>query len=167
MSFVNFTPISGSRNEQPLCYLLEIDEAHILLDCGWSDMFNVDDIQLMLKLAPRIDCLLLSHADLDHLGALPFLLKNGLNCPIYSSIPTHNMGALAVLDAYISRSDSESFSLFNNHDIDSAFDQIHQLRYSQHVILSGRASGITITAHRAGHSIVLLFNKGRFDMENC
>lgn len=36
-SYIKFTPISGARNEDPLCYLLELDDAKILLDCGWND----------------------------------------------------------------------------------------------------------------------------------
>ncbi len=37
-SYIKFTPISGARNEEPLCYLLELDDAKILLDCGLSDV---------------------------------------------------------------------------------------------------------------------------------
>ncbi len=39
-SLVKLTPLCGARNEQPLCYLLEIDEACILLDCGWDETFD-------------------------------------------------------------------------------------------------------------------------------
>lgn len=34
-SYVKFTPLTGAKNKDPLCYLLEIDEAKILLDAGW------------------------------------------------------------------------------------------------------------------------------------
>jgi hypothetical protein len=33
----------------PPCYLLEIDEAKILLDCGWNDHFNVEDLQALAR----------------------------------------------------------------------------------------------------------------------
>ena len=48
-SYIKFTPISGAKNENPLCYLLEIDEVKILLDCGWSDTFNTDDLVNLKK----------------------------------------------------------------------------------------------------------------------
>lgn len=48
-SYIKFTPISGAKNEDPLCYLLEIDEVKILLDCGWSDSFQLDDLVNLKK----------------------------------------------------------------------------------------------------------------------
>lgn len=48
-SYIKFTPISGAKNEDPLCYLLEIDEAKILLDCGWSDSFDEQDLVNLKK----------------------------------------------------------------------------------------------------------------------
>lgn len=48
-SYIKFTPISGAKNEDALCYLLEIDEVKILLDCGWSDNFDVDDLVNLKK----------------------------------------------------------------------------------------------------------------------
>jgi cleavage and polyadenylation specificity factor subunit 2 len=58
------------------------------------------------------------------------------------------MGSLAVQEAMMSN--NEEFMLFDQKDIDNAFDRVTQLRYSQHILLE---KGITITAHRAGHSI--------------
>src|SRR5690349_5184247 len=31
-----FTPLFGEDVREPCCYLLEIDECRILLDCGWD-----------------------------------------------------------------------------------------------------------------------------------
>lgn len=47
-SLIKFTPLSGSKNEHALAYLLEIDNAKILLDCGWNTSFNVNDIHLKI-----------------------------------------------------------------------------------------------------------------------
>jgi cleavage and polyadenylation specificity factor subunit 2 len=41
-SIIKFTPISGAKSEDPSCYLLEIDDFCILLDCGWDDSFDVN-----------------------------------------------------------------------------------------------------------------------------
>lgn len=40
-SVIKFTPLSGAKNEGPLCYLLQIDDFHILLDCGWDENFSI------------------------------------------------------------------------------------------------------------------------------
>ncbi|KAI8811111.1 hypothetical protein BJ742DRAFT_798252 [Cladochytrium replicatum] len=57
-SSVHFTPFAGARDEDsPLCYLLEIDEAKILLDCGWTDKSNPDTIAALKRIAKQIDAL--------------------------------------------------------------------------------------------------------------
>ena len=40
MASVAFTPLYGVHSSDPYCYLVEIDEARILLDCGWNDAFD-------------------------------------------------------------------------------------------------------------------------------
>lgn len=43
-SFVKFTPLIGAQDSsQTVSYLLEIDSAKILLDCGW----NFDNLEAM------------------------------------------------------------------------------------------------------------------------
>ena len=37
---IKFTALSGVDERTPLCYLLQIDEAHILLDCGWDEALD-------------------------------------------------------------------------------------------------------------------------------
>ena len=39
-SIIQFTPFSGVRDEEPYCYMLDIDGFRILLDCGWYDTFD-------------------------------------------------------------------------------------------------------------------------------
>lgn len=73
--------------------------------------------------------------------------------PVYATIPVHNMGSVALIEALHAKTHSQDFKLFNMHSIDAAFDKIHQLRFLQPVALGGRAAGITITAHAAGHTV--------------
>lgn len=42
---IRFTPLSGALSEGPLCYLLELDGFTFLLDCGWSEGFDVADLE--------------------------------------------------------------------------------------------------------------------------
>lgn len=48
----------------------------------------------------EIDGVLLSHAHLDHCGALPYLDHQGLNCPIYATGATKALTKLILEDAY-------------------------------------------------------------------
>lgn len=44
-SIIQFKVISGSHDDSPLCYLLQIDEYKFLLDCGWNENFDVEIIE--------------------------------------------------------------------------------------------------------------------------
>ena len=56
---------------------------------------------LLYRHVNQIDAVLISHPDLYHLGALPYMVgKAGLECPIYSTIPVHKMGQMFMYDFY-------------------------------------------------------------------
>ena len=48
-SYIKFTPLLGAKNHDPLCYLLELDDAKILLDCGWSEDVSVESLTNVKK----------------------------------------------------------------------------------------------------------------------
>ena len=73
MASVAFTPLYGVHSTDPCCYLLEVDEARILLDCGWNDAYDPSLLEPLRKaIADRIDLVLITHSEIEHLGALPY-----------------------------------------------------------------------------------------------
>ncbi|KAJ3012211.1 cleavage and polyadenylation specificity factor subunit 2 [Thoreauomyces humboldtii] len=153
-AYIKFTALSGAHNEDPLCYLLEVDEAKILLDCGWTDKFDPEDLKALKRLAKQVDAVLLSHADIEHIGAYPYATGHlGLSCPAYGTFPIHDMGQICMYDAYQSKADVEDFTTFTLDDVDAAFEKMVTLRYSQPYSLSGKCKGITVTAYAAGHTV--------------
>ncbi len=50
-----------------------MDEFHFLLDCGWDESFDSAYVDALRRRAPHIDAVLLTYADIAHLGALPYL----------------------------------------------------------------------------------------------
>lgn len=86
----------------------------------------------------HIDAVLVTHPDLLHLGALPYLVgKCGLSCPIYATVPVFKMGQMFMYDYFLSRHNVEDFDVFNLDDVDAAFDKVIQLKYNQSVSLRG------------------------------
>eukprot|EP00743_Colponemidia_sp_Colp-15_P004992 GILK01005378.1.p1 GENE.GILK01005378.1~~GILK01005378.1.p1 ORF type:complete len:776 (-),score=169.28 GILK01005378.1:97-2331(-) len=151
---IRFTPILGTSGDSPFCYLLQIDECTLLLDCGWTENFNVADLASLEPLIPQIDAVLVSHPDILHLGALPYVVgKLGLKAPVYATFPAYKMGQMFLYDAVDARKRSEDFTTFSLDDVDTAFDRFIQLRYSQHMRLPGKGAGITITPFAAGHMV--------------
>lgn len=65
----------------------QVDETFILLDCGWDETFDLAYIEAVKARVPQINAVLLSYADISHIGALPYLVsKCGLNAPVYATV---------------------------------------------------------------------------------
>lgn len=124
-SGISFRPLYGLKDSEPLCSILEIEGRTILLDCGWTDDFDVSLIEPLRDVAGDVDAVLISFADFDHIGALPYAVAHfGLDAPIYSTIPTYQMGGVLLRDAYGSthRRSSEDRSRFAMQFVDRAME---------------------------------------------
>ncbi len=83
------------------CHQLIYDSHSLLVDCG---IFQGNDarkhpnpeIEFSLK---GIECLLLTHVHIDHVGRVPYLLAAGYKNPIYCSRPTAKLLPLVMEDA--------------------------------------------------------------------
>ncbi|DBA01353.1 TPA: hypothetical protein N0F65_001592 [Lagenidium giganteum] len=156
MAVITFTPLYGVHSTSPCCaYLLEIDEVCILLDCGWTDEYDLEILKPLARVVDRIDLVLISHPDFAHLGALPYAIgKLGLKAPMYGTLPVHRMGQITLYDAYQARTNGDGdFQLFNLDDVDAVFENFKQLKYSEKLTLTSSGEGIVITPHVAGHLI--------------
>jgi glyoxylase-like metal-dependent hydrolase (beta-lactamase superfamily II) len=104
------TPLSGARADgAPLAHLLELGPPDatltLLLDCGWSPADGDPEACLrpLLEALPRVDAVLLSHADTRHAGALPVLVgRHKLGAPVFGTAPVARMGVMFAYDAYLS-----------------------------------------------------------------
>ncbi|TDH68560.1 hypothetical protein CCR75_005669 [Bremia lactucae] len=156
MAVITFTPLYGVHSSVPCCaYLLEVDDVCILLDCGWTDTYDVELLKPLQRVVDRIDLVLVSHLDMEHMGALPYAMgKLGLNAPIYGTLPVHRMGQIALYDAFQAKTKHDrDFSLFSLDDVDLVFERFKQLKYSEKLTLTSSGEGIVITPHVAGHLI--------------
>lgn len=149
---VQVTPLSGAHSEAPLCYLLQVDGFRFLLDCGWTDSFDLSLLEPLKSVAPTVDAVLLSYPDTMHLGAYTYAFaKLGLQATMYCTLPVHHMGQMYMYDHVLSRKAVSNFDLFTLDDVDTAFANSIQLKYQQHYQLAGKGEGMTITPYAAGH----------------
>ncbi len=135
-SIIKLEPLSGVQDAGPLCYLLQVDDFRLLLDCGWDESLDLAYVDALRRkvVASQIDAVLLSYGDIPHTGALPYLVgKCGLSCPIYATVPVYKMGQMFLYDWFLSHHNVEDFSLFTLDDVDAAFEKVQQLKYSQQV----------------------------------
>ena len=68
---VSFQSLYGVHGG-PMASLLTVDGFTFLIDCGWRDTCDTSLLKSLEAAIPRIDAVLLSHPDTEHLGALPY-----------------------------------------------------------------------------------------------
>ncbi len=92
-------------------FLLEVNEHKLLLECGLYQGHRKDYYQRNRTFSfnpAKLDAVLLSHAHIDHSGNLPNLVKNGLDCPIYTTRATAHLADVMLRDSgHIQEADVE------------------------------------------------------------
>jgi len=93
------------------CHLVTTENHQILLDCG---MFQGGKKEEAQNLEPfpfhpaEIECVILSHAHVDHCGRLPLLVKQGFTGPIYCTDATADLLKVMLPDcAHIQQKEAE------------------------------------------------------------
>ncbi|MBC3516355.1 MBL fold metallo-hydrolase RNA specificity domain-containing protein [Neobittarella massiliensis] len=81
------------------CHCIEVAGKRILIDCGLQQgRDEKDDQQLPFK-ADSIDCVLITHAHIDHSGRLPLLVKNGFHGQIFAIEATCELLSIMLRDS--------------------------------------------------------------------
>lgn len=81
------------------CTLLEFNDKKIIIDCGMEQGADIyENCELPISPA-EIDCVLLTHAHIDHSGKLPVLTANGFSGKIYSTDSTARLCKVMLQDS--------------------------------------------------------------------
>ena len=150
--------VTGAR------FLLEAGGHRVLLDCG---LFQGLKALRQRNWEPppfepaTLDAVVLSHAHLDHSGALPLLARAGFRGPIHCTPGTADVVATLLLDsAHIQEEDAEranrrgyskhhpALPLYRTEDAQAALSLLRPHPYGEPFAL---APGLRVTLRRAGH----------------
>ncbi|MBK8505554.1 MAG: MBL fold metallo-hydrolase [Saprospiraceae bacterium] len=102
----------AARTVTGSAHLITLDSGFtILLDCGLYQGHSsvMEDFNSQWYFKPEdLDCVVLSHAHIDHTGRLPKLVKDGFRGEIYATHATRSLSAIMLLDsAKIQERDAE------------------------------------------------------------
>ncbi len=151
--------VTGSR------HLLEVGGKRILLDCGLVQGRREEADRRNRQMgfpAGDIDAVVLSHAHIDHSGAIPALVKHGFRGPVYATPATSDLADVMLKDsAHIQQRDIETVNrrerrrdhrpkepLYLPEDAEEASKRFVQRKYGEPFEV---ADGVTVTFLEAGH----------------
>ena len=146
-------------------HLIEINGRRILLDCGLYQGHREPayDRNKQFPFEPsQIDCVVLSHAHIDHSGNLPNLSRQGFRGNIYATPATRDLCQIMLADsARIQTSDIEYVNrkrarkgekpftpLYDERDAERCLRQFVTMDYHRPMMV---AEGVTVTFIDAGH----------------
>lgn len=173
---IELTFIGGAQTVTGSKHLVRTARAAVLLDCGLFQGRRSESFERNRSVpvdVTRLDSVVLSHAHIDHSGALPVLAKAGFRGPIYATTATRDLCAPMWLDAAaIQKADARHIArlidrgtpglepvepLYDDEDVVAVLGQMIGLPYHRPTPV---APGVTVTFLDAGHvlgsAIVLL-----------
>ena len=164
--------VTGSK------YLIETESKKILIDCGLFQ--GVKKIrQLNWEYLPidveEIDCVLLTHAHMDHTGYLPRLIDMGFHKKIYGTAPTLEIAEIILRDsAKIQEEDAErankqkftkhhpAKALYTVADVEKTVTHFKAVETDKIIELGdGVSARFTYVGHILGATCIELFINGK------
>lgn len=159
--------LGAARTVTGSMHLVRTAHANVLLDCGLYQGRRRESYERNRDLPVRpadVDVIVLSHAHIDHSGALPSLVKSGYRGDIYVTPATRDLCAAMLEDAaniqmhdaaYVERqirehgSDMEHVEpLYDLEDVKQTLSQMICVPYRRPVTI---AHGVKLVFHDAGH----------------
>ncbi len=145
------------------CYLLEACGKKILVDCGMRQGINIKTQRLYIH-PPEIDCVLLTHAHIDHSGNIPLLCKYGFQGDIFCTGATRQLCDIMLKDsAHIQESDAEWKNRKAKRAGDAKVQPLYDLRDAENALRLFKTveylspvelfPGITVRYIDAGHML--------------
>ncbi len=162
---VKLTFCGASRTVTGSKYLLEVGKFKMLIDCGlfegWKEL-RQRNWQPVPFNPHELDAVILTHAHLDHSGAVPLIIKQGYRGPIYASPATRELCSILLPDSgHLQEEDAEhanrhgwsrhtpALPLYTAQEAEESLEQFRDVNFGETLQLDhGR---ITVRLQRAGH----------------
>jgi len=82
------------------CHVFEVNGIKVMIDCGMFQGEEEEQNQGHFPFqATEIDCILITHAHLDHVGRIPKMVKEGFSGKIFSTAATKDLAYIILSDS--------------------------------------------------------------------
>lgn len=155
----------GARTVTGSLHVLSVNGHSVCIECGLFQGRRSESYERNLNFPfdpKQLDCLILSHAHIDHSGNIPNLVKRGFSGPIYATPPTVELCRIMLRDsAYLQLKDLEFANakkrrqhdtplepLYTIQDAEACMDKFRPVPYDKPF---APVSGVSVTFRDAGH----------------
>jgi metallo-beta-lactamase family protein len=164
----------AAREVTGSCHLLRVGDRTLALDCGMFQGRRSESREknesLPLPIG-QLDCVVLSHAHIDHSGRLPFLVRRGYGKTIWATPATRDLSAYMLADsAHIQEKDAEYLArrkkthaepLYGMQDAARTIELMVGVPYEREMeVLPGVRASFVDAGHILGSASVVLHCEG-------
>lgn len=154
---MRIVPLGGAEEIGASCTFVELGGRRLVVDCGIRTGARAGDDPLpnlsFLSDLGGVDAILITHAHLDHIGALPVLHQAFPSAPVYATPPTHALLRVMLGDALkvmADRSERENeVPLYSAEAVQSLVTRCLPVRFCERTPILG--GDVTVTLFPAGH----------------
>ncbi len=157
--------LGATRTTTGSMYLVTVGERSLLLECGLYQGRRDESLERNRNFPfdpASVDCVILSHAHIDHCGNLPNLRRCGFEGNVYSTFATRDLASIMLADsAHIQENDAKYVSkrrakqglppvepLYGQKDAEKVIRQFVALDYDRPIPVM---NGVKLTFRDAGH----------------
>jgi len=152
-NYVRVTMLGGFMEVGRSAILIETKESRVLLDFGVNIGASTSNraypaIDLESFRLSELDAVIVSHAHLDHIGAIPLLFKYGYRGPVYVTRPTRDLMAIMLKDLIDIAAREGKPLPYSEKDLAKMIIHTIPLEYGE---VTDVAPDIKLTMYNAGH----------------
>lgn len=114
------------------CIYIELSGKKLLLDCGIRQSGTKDPLPDFRTIQDRggVDAIIVSHAHMDHIGALPVISRAYPDAPVYMTLMTADLTRVLLYDSLkIMNSREDEIPHYSEQDVLAMLGRIHPIHY--------------------------------------
>lgn len=153
----------AAREVGKSCIEIQTEGQRYILDAGVKFVQGGVEYPKFLDKVYEVDGIFLSHAHLDHSGALPMLENKKLNCPIYCTDMTWSITNFMLQDAYHLEKLKHVHPAYSQRDVNEVERDVRKVEYDKEYTTKDKKVKFTFlnAGHIPGSACILLEIEGK------